>query len=178
MLTSLFKLHVCVIVHPALLQQQNRFFLNKYVIFAIGHYKKMSPASTCNPHISINITTCVFVPHDWWNKLLCVCVPVWCLSPLPLLSSSDVSSSSRSIWTLVATVETTSLFSSCPRWRLWIEDHYKMLSHLSPASDVSNILMCYLLSQLGLWFVAEQVSSAVDCSSDGHTAPALLDHIC
>lgn len=30
-----------------------------------------------------------------------------------LLSTSDVSSSSRSIWTRVATVETTSLFSNC-----------------------------------------------------------------
>lgn len=47
-----------------------------------------------------------------------MCVPVCRFTLLlPLLSSSDVSSSSSSIWTLVATVETTSLFSSCPQWR-------------------------------------------------------------
>lgn len=59
---------------------------------------------------------------------VCVCVPVCCLSLLlpllPLHSSSDVSSSSSTIWTLVATVEITSLFSSCPQWGF----HDKMMA--------------------------------------------------
>lgn len=70
------------------------------------------PDPSCSdlwPAVPDRGATCVHV---------CACVPVCCLCVLlPLLSFSDCSRSSSSSWTLVATVDSTSLFSSCPQSR-------------------------------------------------------------
>lgn len=69
---------------------------------------------------------------------------------------------------LVATVETTSLFSSCSQRSRRVNNQE---ASNAPTLKIASV---NLFSKLGLGFGALQKDSAVDGASDGHAAPALL----
>lgn len=123
----------------------------------------------------------------WQRGHLCArgCIPVCCLCvPLPRLSVSDCCRSSSSSWALVATVESTSLFSSCPQSRCCYWNKGRKKKHKQNNNSPMLLFQLWivqirtnLFNESSLQPVAVQVRSAVDGSSKPQAAFTPLHRI-